>query len=63
MKLRIFVEDDRLKVAAILVKNGYQVSQSKGQRPGSKSYDYFLDIEDLRPLPDSGKKAVEKDES
>lgn len=59
MKIRIFVEEDRLKVAAILVKNGYQVSQGKEPRTkGGKSYDYYLEAEDIRD-----KKEVRKDES
>ncbi len=49
MKIRIFNEDDRLKVAAVLIKNGYRVSQDKEKRtPTGKSYDYFLDCEDVR---------------
>ena len=53
MELRIFSEDDRLKVAAILIKNGYRVEQGKKLRPKqdgtpSKSYDYLLIAEDMR---------------
>jgi len=48
MKLRIFNEDDRMAVAAILVKNGYQVSQGKELRT-AKSYDYYLEVVDVRP--------------
>lgn len=59
MKIRIFVEEDRLKVAAILVKNGYQVSQGKEPRTkGGKSYGYYLEAEDIRD-----KKEARKDES
>ncbi len=47
MKIRIFNEDDRMKVAAILIKNGYQVSQGKELRT-AKSYDYYLDAVDVR---------------
>lgn len=44
MELRIYNQDDRLLVAQILVKNGYWVGQSKKQKPGSKSVEYFLKI-------------------
>ena len=48
VKIRIYNEEDRLKVAAILVKNGYRVEQGKEPRPGTKSVDYMLVIEDIR---------------
>lgn len=49
MKIRIFSEDDRLRVASILVRNGYCVSQGKEPRTkGGKSYDYFLEAQDVR---------------
>lgn len=32
MRIRIFVEENRLKVATILVKKGYQVRQGKEKR-------------------------------
>lgn len=32
MELKIYNQDDRLSVAAILIKNGYTVSQGKRQR-------------------------------
>ncbi len=57
MKIRVFNEDDRMKVAAILVKNGYQVSQGKEPRsPKSKSYDYYLEAVDVRPNAGEAKK-------
>lgn len=37
-KLKIMLEDDRLTVAAILVKNGYIVRQMKERVEGKKSY-------------------------
>ena len=37
-KLKIMLEDDRLAVAAILVKNGYIVRQSKERVEGKRSY-------------------------
>lgn len=46
MKIEIFKEEDRMTVAAILVKNGYRVSQGKCRKaPNSKAYVYFLDVE------------------
>jgi len=48
IEIRIFLEEDRLKVAAILVKNGYRVEQTKKPRPKSKSLDYLLIAEDVR---------------
>lgn len=56
MKIRIFNEEDRMKVAAILVKNGYMVSQGKELRT-AKSYDYFLEVVDVRPNAGGGKNA------
>lgn len=47
MKLYIFNEEDRLKVAAILVKNGYKVWQGKERKtPTGKSYAYFIEAEE-----------------
>ena len=48
MKIRIYTEEERLKVAAILIKNGYQVQQGKEKRPGKKILDYYLLVEDVR---------------
>lgn len=46
VKIEIFKEEDRMTVAAILVKNGYRVSQGKCRKaPNSKAYVYFLDVE------------------
>lgn len=42
-KLKIMLEDDRLAVAAILVKNGYIVRQMKERVEGKKSYAYYLE--------------------
>lgn len=56
MKIRIFNEDDRTKVASVLIKNGYRVSQGKEKRsPSSKSYDYFLEFEDVRDKQEESK--------
>lgn len=47
MKIKIFMEADRLTVAAILVKNGYTVRQGKEKRTSTgKSYDYYLETLD-----------------
>jgi hypothetical protein len=48
MKIRVYIEEDRLKVAAVLVKNGYSVKQGKEPRPGTKAVDYYLIAEDVR---------------
>lgn len=44
-RIYISTEADRLTVAAILVKNKYTVRQGSQRRPGTKSYDYFLECE------------------
>ena len=44
-ELRIRNQQDRLDMAAILIKNGYTVSQTKRQRtPTGKAVDYFLRV-------------------
>lgn len=35
---------DRMTVAAALIKNKYTVRSGSQRRPGSKSYDYFLEF-------------------
>lgn len=48
MRLCIYNEDDRLKVASILVKNGYKVHQGKERKtPTSKAYVYYIEAEKL----------------
>lgn len=44
---RIYInkEDDRLTVAAILVKNKYTVRTGSQRRKGSKTYDYYVEYE------------------
>ncbi len=42
-KIEIFQEQDRLTVAAILVKNGYTVRQLRERKEGKRSYLYFLE--------------------
>ena len=50
MKLEIFKEEDRITVAAILVKNGYTVRQFKERKtPKSKSYSYYIEAEKPEP--------------
>lgn len=45
MELKIFNLEDRLKVAEILIKNGYTVSQKKRQRnPTGKTLEYYLAV-------------------
>ena len=49
-ELRIRSQQERLDVAATLIKNGYTVSQVKRQRtPSGKAVDYFR-----RVSPDEG---------
>ena len=44
---RIYInkEDDRMTVAAILVKNKYTVRAGSQRRKGSKTYDYYVEYE------------------
>ena len=57
MRLEIYKEEDRLAVAAVLVKNGYKVWQGKErQTPTGRSYTYYLEVEKLS-------KAVRQSES
>lgn len=47
LTLRIYNMEDRLNVAAILIKNGYTVGQAKRSRtPTGKQLDYLLTITD-----------------
>ena len=50
-RLYIENEDDRLKVAAILVKNGYMVMQGRRKRANGKQYDKYLDVENGPTVP------------
>lgn len=46
MKIDINREDDRLTVAAILVKNGYTVRQGKERRtPIARVFTYYIEAE------------------
>lgn len=55
-RIIINLEADRLTVASILVKNKYTVRQGSQPRPGSKSYDYFIEFEpNPQPKKASGK--------
>ena len=43
MELKIYNIEDRLKVAEILIKNGYTVAQRKRQKtPTGKTNEYYL---------------------
>lgn len=56
MEIRIYTQEDRLNVAAILVKNGYNVGQGKRLRTQTgKSLDYFLHIEDSAENADTSR--------
>lgn len=56
VELRIYNQQDRLEVAAILMKNGYTVSQTKRQRtPTGKTVDYFLRVRTEEDNADTSK--------
>ena len=56
MELKIYNQDDRLSVAAILIKNGYTVSQGKRQRsPTGKTLDYILNVSEDKDNADTSK--------
>lgn len=50
-RVSIFKEEDRLSVAAVLVRNGCTVRQGSEKIEGKKSYDYFLEF-DKGDLPE-----------
>lgn len=50
-KIVIASLEDRLTVAAILIKSGYTVRQGKQLRAGKKSYEYYVEYE---PNADAG---------
>lgn len=56
----IALEADRLAVASILVKNKYTVRQGSELRPGTKSYDYYLEFE-RNSDADKPRKATKKE--
>ena len=43
-RICIATEADRMAVAAVLVKNKYTVRSGSQRRPGTKSYDYYLEF-------------------
>lgn len=45
MKIEIQKEEDRLTVAAILIKNGYTVKQGKEKPNKGNLYQHFLEAE------------------
>lgn len=45
MELKIYNQDERMTVAQILIKNGYDVGQHKKRRTETgKTLDYFLHV-------------------
>ena len=56
----IALEADRLAVASILVKNKYTVRQGSELRPGTKSYDYYLEFE-RNPDAEKPRKTAKKE--
>lgn len=57
MKLEIFKEDERMTVAAILVKNGYRVAQRKERKtPNGKAYMYFIEAEKVERCENNAKR-------
>lgn len=56
MEIKIYNQQDRLDVAAILIKNGYTVSQGKKQRsPTGKTLDYYLKVSEDEDNADTSK--------
>lgn len=43
-RVSIMTEADRMTVAAVLVKNKYTVRSGSQRKPGTKSYDYYLEF-------------------
>lgn len=56
-KIEIFQEQDRLTVAAILVKNGYMVRQLRERVEGKRSYLYYLEYS--KPKKSAGEEEQE----
>ena len=50
-KIKINKEDDRLAVAAILVKNKYTVRQGSQRRANNRSYDYYIEYSENGSFP------------
>lgn len=56
MELKIYSKEDRLKVAAILIDNGYTISQGKRKRTETgKIMDYFLRVQEDDDNADTAK--------
>ena len=56
MKLKIYNKEDRLKVAQILIDNGYTVSQGKQKNtPTGRTLCYFLKVVDDSENADTAK--------
>lgn len=51
-KMKVYQEQDRLDVAAILVKNGYRVWVGKEPKAtNKKAYDYYVYFQDQGEVP------------
>ena len=46
--IRVQKEEDRFILSAILVRNGYRVEQRKEIKPGTKTTETVLVVEDMR---------------
>lgn len=56
IRLRIYSQEDRLNIAQILIKNGYQVNQMKKKRSETgKTVDYYLEIRELPEAADTSR--------
>ena len=56
VELKIYNQEGRLSVAAILIKNGYTVSQGKRQRTATgKTMDYILKVSEDKDNADTSK--------
>lgn len=56
VELRIYIQEERLNVASVLIKNGYKVFQGKRNKtPTGKALDYFLVIEENADAVDTSR--------
>lgn len=56
MEILVYIQEERLNVASILIKNGYNVEQGKRQRtPTGKAVDYFLKIRESASAADTSR--------
>ena len=47
-ELSIDKQEDRLTMVPILVKNGYTVRTAKRKKPTGKTFDYFIQVFDVK---------------